>query len=104
MFLLSLLLEFLLLLLVSLLNAVVFTGYSSSPTAEDIHDDAIVPSAVTISDFNSIPAFAGIHTMLAVLSSLLFLQLLVSLLLRAVMILLSSLLLVVGIFCTKRWL
>jgi hypothetical protein len=35
--------EFLLLLLVSLLNVVVFsTVYSSGPTADDIHDDAIL--------------------------------------------------------------
>jgi hypothetical protein len=65
------------LLLVSLLNVVVFsTVYSVSPTADDIHDDAIVPAAAVISDFNSIPAFAGIHTVLAVLlllSSLLLL-------------------------------
>ncbi len=60
----------------SLLNVVVFsTAYTSSPTADDIHDDAIVLAAATISDFNIIPAFAGIHTVLAVLLSLLFLLL-----------------------------
>ncbi len=65
-----------------LLNVVVFsTGYSIGPTADDLHDDAIVPAAAAISDFNSIPAFAGIHTVLAVLLSLLFLLLLVFLLL-----------------------
>ncbi len=68
--------EFLLLLLVSLLNIVVFsTVYSSSPTADSIHDDANAPAAAAISDFNSIPAFADIHTVLVVLLSLLFLLL-----------------------------
>jgi hypothetical protein len=64
------------------LNFVVFsTVYSSVPTADDIHDDAIVPAAAAISDFNSIPAFAGIPTVLAVLFSLIFLLLLALLLL-----------------------
>jgi hypothetical protein len=40
-----------------------------------IHDDATAPSAAVISDFKSIPAFAGIHTVLAVLLSLSFLLL-----------------------------
>jgi hypothetical protein len=66
---------------VSLLNFAVFsTVYSGSPTADDIHDDAIVPAAAVISDFNSISAFAGIHTVLAVLLSLSFLLLLAFLL------------------------
>ncbi len=66
----------------SLLNVAVFsTVYSSCPTADDIHDDAIVPAAAAISDFNSIPTFAGIHTVLAVLLWLLFLLLLAFLLL-----------------------
>jgi hypothetical protein len=55
-------------LLVSLLNVAVFsTVYSGGPTADDIHDDAVVPAAVVIFDFNSIPAFAVNHTVLAVL-------------------------------------
>jgi hypothetical protein len=74
--------EFLLLLLVSLLNIVVFsTVYSSRPTADSIHDDGNAPAAAAISDFNSIPAFADIHTVLVVLLSLLFLLLLAFLLL-----------------------
>jgi hypothetical protein len=69
-------------LLVSLLNVVVFsTVSSSSHTADDIHDYAIVPAAAAISDGNSIPALAGIHTVLAVLLLLLFLLLLAFLLL-----------------------
>jgi hypothetical protein len=68
-------------LLVSQLNVVVFsTVFSGCPTADDIHDDAVVPAAAVISDFNSIPAFAVIHTVLAVLLSLLFLLLLAFLL------------------------
>ncbi len=52
----------------SLLNVAVFsTVYSGSPTADGIHDDAVVPAAVVIFDFNSIPAFAVHHTVLAVL-------------------------------------
>ncbi len=59
-------------LLVSLLNVAGFsTVYSGGPTADDIHDDAVVPVAAVISDFNIIPAVAGIHTVLAVLLSLL---------------------------------
>ncbi len=66
----------------SLLNVVVFsTVYSSGPTADNIHDAAIVLAAAAISDFNNIPTSAGIHTVLAVLLSLLFLLLLVFLLL-----------------------
>ncbi len=43
----------------SLLNIVVFsTVYSSSPTADSIHDDANAPAAAAISEFSSIPAFA----------------------------------------------
>jgi hypothetical protein len=69
-------------LLVSLLNVVVFsTVYSSSPTPDDIHDNAIFPAAAVISDFNSIPAFAGIHTVLAALLLHSFLLLLAFLLL-----------------------
>jgi hypothetical protein len=53
---------------VSLLNvAVFFTVYSGGPTADDIHDDAVVPAAAGISNLNSIPTFAAIHTVLAVL-------------------------------------
>ncbi len=55
----------------SLLNvaAVFSTVYSSGPT-----NDAIVPAAAdAISDFNSIPAFAGIHTVLGVLLLFIFL-------------------------------
>ena len=60
----------------ALLNVAVFsTVYSSGPTADDI------PAAAVISDFNSIPAFAGIHTVLAVLLSFSFLLLLAFLLL-----------------------
>ena len=55
------------------------TFYFGGPT--DIHDDAVVPAAAVISDFNSIPAFAGIHTVLAVLLSFSFLLLLAFLLL-----------------------
>jgi hypothetical protein len=63
--------EFLLLLLVSLLNIVVFsTVYSGGPTTDDIHDDAIVLAVAAISDFNNIPYFAGIHTVLAAMLSL----------------------------------
>ncbi len=52
----------------SLLNVAVFsTVYSGGPTADDIHDDAVVPAAVVIFDFNSIPGFAVNHTVLAVL-------------------------------------
>jgi hypothetical protein len=55
-------------LLVSLLNVAVFaTAYSGGPAAYDI-DHAIVPAAAVISDFNSIPAFTVIRTVLAVLS------------------------------------
>jgi hypothetical protein len=68
-------------LLVSLNVAVFSTDYSGSPTADDIHDDAFVPAAAAIYDFNSIPAFAGIHTVLVVLLSLSFLLLLAFLLL-----------------------
>ncbi len=65
----------------SLLNVVIFSTVSSSgQTADDIHDDANVPAAAAISDGSSIPAFAGIHTVLAVLL-LLFLLLLAFLLL-----------------------
>jgi hypothetical protein len=35
--------------------------------SDDIHDNAIFPAVAVISDFNSIPAFAGIHTVLVVL-------------------------------------
>ncbi len=52
-----------------------------------IHDDAIALHAAANSYFNSIPAFSGIHTVLVVLLSILFL------LLWAVMILVSSFLL-----------
>jgi hypothetical protein len=72
------------------------TVYSSSPIADAIHYDAITPAAAAICDFNSIPAFAGIHTVLVVLLSLLFLLLLAFVLLWAFMILLSSLLLLVA--------
>ncbi len=58
----------------SLLNVVVFsTVYSGGLTSDDIHDDAVVPAAAVISDFNS--AFAGIHIVLAVLLLLAFLLL-----------------------------
>ncbi len=57
-----------------------------------IHDDAVVLAAAVISDFNRIPAFAGIHIVLAALLSLSLLLLLAFPLLGAVMILLSSLL------------
>ncbi len=40
--------------------------YSGGPTADYIHDDVIFPGAAAISDFNSIPAFAGIYTVLGV--------------------------------------
>jgi len=67
---------------VSLLNVVVFsTVYSGGPTADDIHDDAVVPAAAVISDYKSISAFGVIHTVLAVLLSLSFLLLLAFLLL-----------------------
>ncbi len=73
--------EYLLLFPVSLLIVAVFsTVYSGGPTADDIHDDAVVPAAAVISDFNSIPAFDGIHTVLAVLLLLSFLLLLAFLL------------------------
>jgi hypothetical protein len=69
-------------LLVSLLNVAVFsTVYSGGPTGDDIHDDAIVPAAAAISDFNSIPVFPGIHSLMRVLLSLSFLLLLAFLLL-----------------------
>jgi hypothetical protein len=62
-------------LLVSLLNVAVFSSvYSGSHTADDIHDNVVVHTAAVISDFNSIPAFAGIHTVL--LSFLLLLAIL----------------------------
>ncbi len=71
-----------LLLLVSLLNVVLFSiVYSGDPTTDDIHDDAVVPAAAVITDFNSIPAFAGIHTVLAAMLSLSLLLLLAFLLL-----------------------
>jgi hypothetical protein len=79
---------------VSLLNVAVFSTVYS--TADDIHDDTIVPAAAAISDFNSIPTFAGVHTVLAVLLWLTFLLLLAFPLLLAVMILLSSLQLLVA--------
>ncbi len=45
----------------SLLNVVIFSAVNSSgPSVDDIHDDAIVPAAAAISDFNSISAFVGI--------------------------------------------
>jgi hypothetical protein len=51
--------EFLLLLLVSLLNvAVVSTVYSGGPTADYIQDDAVVPAAAVISDFKGIFSFS----------------------------------------------
>ncbi len=66
----------------SLLNVAGFSSvYSGGPSADDIHDDAVVPAAAGISDFNSISAFAVIHTVLAVLLSLSFLLLLAFLLL-----------------------
>jgi hypothetical protein len=69
-------------LLVSLQNVAGFsTFYCGSPTADDIHDDAVVPAAAVISDFNSIPAFSVIHTVMAILLSLSFLLLLAILLL-----------------------
>jgi len=53
---------------VSLLNVAVFaTAYSGGPAAYDILDDVIVPAAAVISEFNSIPAFAVIRSVLAVL-------------------------------------
>ncbi len=65
----------------SLLNVAVFsTVCSSGPIADDIHDDAIAPAAAAISAFNSIPALAGIPTVLVVLLFLSFLWLLASLL------------------------
>ncbi len=55
----------------SLLNVAIFSVvYSRGPTADDI------PSAAVIPDFNSISAFAGIHTVLVVLLWLSFLLLL----------------------------
>jgi hypothetical protein len=69
-------------LLVSLLIVAGFsTVCSGGPTANDIHDDAVVPAAAVISDFKSISAFAVIHTVFAVLLSLSFLLLLAFLLL-----------------------
>jgi hypothetical protein len=63
-------------LLVSLLNVAGFsTVCSGGPTADDIHDDAVVLPAVAISDFYSILAFAVIHTVLAVMLLLSFLLL-----------------------------
>ncbi len=60
----------LLLLLVSLLNVAVFyTVYFGGSTADDIHDDAVVPAP------------AVIHTVMAVLLSISFLLLLAFLLL-----------------------
>ncbi len=51
-----------------LLNVALFSiVYSGDPTTDDIHDDAFVPAAAV---FNSIPGFAGIHTVLAALLSL----------------------------------
>jgi hypothetical protein len=54
--------EFLLLLLVSLLNVAVFSTVANCPTvcsggpaADDILDVPIVPAAAVISDFNSVP-------------------------------------------------
>jgi hypothetical protein len=71
-----------LLLLVSLLNVALFSiVYSGGPTADNIHDDAVVLAAAAISEFNSIPAFAGINTVLAALLSLSLLLLLALLLL-----------------------
>jgi len=56
---------------VSLLNVAVFsTVFFGGPNAVDIHDDAVVLAAAVISDFNSMPAFVVIHTVLAVLLSL----------------------------------
>jgi hypothetical protein len=59
--------EFLLLLLVSLLNVAVIstvadcrTVCSGGPTAFDIHDVPIVPAAAGISDFNSVSAVVGL--------------------------------------------
>jgi hypothetical protein len=66
---------------VSLINVAVFSSvYSGSPTADDIHDEAVVPASV-ISDFNSIADFAVIHTVFGVLLSLSSLLLLAFLLL-----------------------
>ncbi len=66
----------------SLLNIAGFsTVYSGGPTADDFHDDAVVPAADVISDIDSIPAFSVIHSVLAVLLSLSFLLLLAFLLL-----------------------
>jgi hypothetical protein len=65
-------------LLVSLPNVAVFsTVYPGGPPDDDLHYDAFVPTAAVISEFNSIPAFAGIHTVLVVLLLLSFLLLLV---------------------------
>ncbi len=64
-----------------LLSSLISTVHSGGPTADEIHDDAGVPAAAVISDFNSIPAFAVTHTVLAVLLSLFFLLLLAFLLL-----------------------
>jgi len=61
-----------------LLFAVFSSFCSFGPTADDIHDDAVFPAAAVISDFNSIPAFADIHTVFAVLLLLSFLLLLCS--------------------------
>jgi hypothetical protein len=46
---------------------------SGGSTADHIHYDAIVPAAAVISDFNRIPAFAGILIVLRVLLLLSFL-------------------------------
>ncbi len=65
----------------SLLNVAVFsTVYSGGPTGDDIHDDD-VPAAAALSDFNSIPAFAGIHSVMGVLLLLSFMLLLAFMLL-----------------------
>jgi hypothetical protein len=64
----------------SLLNVAGFsTFYFGGST--DIYDDAVVPAAAVISDFNSIPAFNVINTVMTVLLSLSFLLLLAFLLL-----------------------
>ncbi len=65
----------------SLLNVVVFsTVYSSSPTADAIHYDAITPAAVLLLlpsvILTAFLLLMGIHTVLVVLLSLLFLLLL----------------------------
>ncbi len=60
---------------VDAITAVFSTVYSGGPTADAIHNDAVLPAAAFISDFNSIPALAGIHAVLAVLLSSSFLLL-----------------------------